>query len=161
METAASRFPAGQPDGFEWAALLLNSYGLGERSVRGENLKVASEGISPEVASLATVLFLSWEKEDRVRGHDHASPWAPTPPVEVQYNRSLFQGLDGSLSPPQMPSSTGQRKTSFLTHKMSRLQVSSAGRTGPCYERGGNVQAYTAWQHKDNFCWIWLAEVPR
>lgn len=118
-------FPVAQPDGSEWAALLLNQYGLGEkRSIREENLKVASEGISPEVASLATVLFLSWEKEGGVRGHDPASPWGSTLPVEVQDNRRLFQSLGSSISPPQVPSFTEQRKTSSLTYKMSGLQVS-------------------------------------
>ena len=39
-ETAASRFPVAQPHGSEWAAPLLNQYGLGERrSIRGEKSK--------------------------------------------------------------------------------------------------------------------------
>lgn len=59
-EAAASRFPVVQPDGSKWAALSLNQHGLEERrGIGGENQKVDSERISPEVASLATVLFLS------------------------------------------------------------------------------------------------------
>lgn len=124
VKTPASRFPLAQPDDSEWAVPLMNQYRLVEgRSITEENLKVASEGISPEVASLATVLFLSWEKENIVSGHDHASPWGPSLRVEVQDNTSLFQSLGSSVSPPEFPSLTGQRKTSSLTYKTSLLQT--------------------------------------
>lgn len=79
-ETTLSRFAAAQPDGSKWDAPLCNQYGLEEKSIRKENLKVSSEGISFERLQScfsAQNGKLGWEDTIMQAHEDQPCQWSP------------------------------------------------------------------------------------